>query len=346
MYNEENNIDIRHEIDFHAPACSEQNAIVLPVALFIACIVVTFTLLLLSTPAMAAGQVILKKDAMISDNVVTVGDIFENAGPHADHILAPAPAAGDSMILGSYDLQRIATAFDYNWQPMPGMNQIVLQRAVTEVEKSDIARMVEAAVQDKMGSRDLEVSIDSVIPRLTMNGTEAPEISVKSTLIDTINNKFDVRVAIKSANGSSENLDLNGKVYRTTQIPVLAANYKNGDVIHANDIKMMNIRQDQINQSIALKADDLVGMTPRRSLTSDKPVRMADLERPQIVKKGEMITMILKNGPMTLTAKGKALDDGAKGETIRVLNTESNRTIEAQVTAPQRATIALETNRI
>lgn len=346
MYNE-NKIDIRHEIDFHTPAQSDCNkSLFVPIGLFVACLAVTFMLLVVSSPAMAASAVILKQDTFLSDNVVTVGDVFENAGEFADHVLAPAPAAGDTMVLGAYDLGRIASAFNLDWQPMPGMNQIVLQRAVSEVEKSEIARMVEAAVKEKMGSDNLDVSIDSVIPRMIMDGTDAPEITIKSTLIDTINNKFDVRLAIKGANNSRENLDLNGSVYRTTDIPVLTANYKNGDVIRAGDIKMVNIRQDNINQSIALKADDLIGMTPRRSLTSDKPVRMADLERPEMVAKGQAITMVLQNGPMTLTAKGKAMESGAKGDIIRVLNTESNRTIEAVVSAPQRVTIALETNRI
>lgn len=344
MYNEKN-IDIRNEIDFHTPVRNDSHSFALPVAVFVACLAVTFMLLVFSTPAMAAQNVVLKQNGTLSGSVVTVGDVFENAGEHADHVLAPAPAAGDNMILAAYDLQRIAKAFKFNWQPMPGMDQIVLQRAVTEVETSEITRAVEAAVRAKMGG-DIEVSIDGNVPSLVMNGKDAPEITVKSTLVDTLNNKFDVRLSAKNANGVTETMDLRGSVYRLTNIPVLAANYKNGDVINEHDIKMMQVRQDQINQNVALSADDLIGMTPRRSLTSDKPVRMADLERPQIVKKGELITMVLKNGPMTLTAKGKALDNGAKGDLIRVLNTESNRTIEAEIIAPQRAAITLETNRI
>jgi flagella basal body P-ring formation protein FlgA len=42
-----------------------------------------------------------------------------------------------------------------------------------------------------------------------------------------------------------------------------------------------------------------------------------------------------------LTAAGKALDDGGRGELIRVVNIQSNRTIDATVAAPGQVELAL-----
>jgi flagella basal body P-ring formation protein FlgA len=42
---------------------------------------------------------------------------------------------------------------------------------------------------------------------------------------------------------------------------------------------------------------------------------------------------------MYLTARGKALDDGAMGQAIKVSNTGSNRVIEARVTAQKEVTV-------
>ena len=342
------NIDIRHEVDFMTAAPVYSRGLLTSVGLCVVCLMISFALLLFSTPrAMAASQtVILKQDVYLSDNVITVGDVFENAGSHADHVLAAAPAAGDTMVLGYNDLKRIADAFNYEWNAT-GADRIVLQRAVSEVDKSDITRLVEASVYDALGETDnLEISIDTVLPRLLLDGRDTPELSVANIKTDLVNNRFNMDVIAKNAQGTKKTIDLSGHFYRLTNIPVLAVNLKKGDVIRNSDINLMTVRQEQINQNIALRLDDLVGMAPRRSLTSDKPVNMADLERPQIVEKGDIVTMVLKNGPMTLTAKGKALDDGSMGDTIRVLNASSNRTVDAEVTGPQRATITLETNRI
>ena len=57
-------------------------------------------------------------------------------------------------------------------------------------------------------------------------------------------------------------------------------------------------------------------------------------------KKGDLVIMVLKKGALNLTTKGKALDNGAKGDMVRILNTNSRQTIEAQVTGPQKVTIS------
>jgi len=42
---------------------------------------------------------------------------------------------------------------------------------------------------------------------------------------------------------------------------------------------------------------------------------------------------------MTLTAKGKALQDGALGDMVRVANTDSNKSLQGVVTAHREVTI-------
>ena len=344
-----NHIDIRNEIDF--PVLSKKGGgLIASIGLCVICLLFSFVMLMISTPrAMAADNVVvLKQDVYLSDNVVTVGDVFENAGRHANHVLAPAPDAGDELVLGHNDLKRIVDAFGYTWVNTNTAARVTLKRAAQEVEKSELARLAEQAVLGKLGTSaaGIEISMDTVLPRVIMDGMDKPVLIVDDVKTDPVNETFSVQVSAENAAGDQERIDINGHYYRLIDVPVLAVNLKNGDIIRDGDIKTLTLRQNQINQSIALSNDDLVGMTPRRTLTSDRAIRMSDLERPEVVEKGQMITMILKNGPMTLTAKGKALDSGSMGDVIRVLNASSNRTVEAEVTGPQRASIALEVNRI
>jgi flagella basal body P-ring formation protein FlgA len=53
-----------------------------------------------------------------------------------------------------------------------------------------------------------------------------------------------------------------------------------------------------------------------------------------LVVRGSLVMMKIQTSLMTVTAQGKAQQDGAMGETIRVLNTQSNRVVEGVVTAP------------
>ena len=82
-------------------------------------------------------------------------------------------------------------------------------------------------------------------------------------------------------------------------------------------------------------------MTPRRVIFEDKPIKIEDIEAPRIVKRGENVTMVFKEGPLVLTAQGKALEFGAKGDAIRVTNLTSSRTVEAIVTGEKEVSVSV-----
>jgi len=307
--------------------------------------VLTF-LLLVATSVQAHAEdtvnpaVFLKTDIYISDKVVTVGDIFENAGAHANHVLAPAPQADETMILGMSDLVRIKDAFELNWTPLNKFDKAVLQRAVSEIDKSDIARLVEQSILKDFKGKEVELEISTVLPRMVFQGRKDPLLHVTNQTWNPVDNSFNVSVKATGEHGTTKDIDVEGFVYQLTNIPVLDQNIRNGIIIREHNVKMLKLRQNSLNENVALSMNDLIGMTPRRMVQSDRPVRLADLEKPQIVEKGEIITLTLNEGPLSLTAKGRALDAGAKGDVIRVMNLSSKRTIEGLVSAPQRVEIA------
>jgi flagella basal body P-ring formation protein FlgA len=52
------------------------------------------------------------------------------------------------------------------------------------------------------------------------------------------------------------------------------------------------------------------------------------------VRRGETVTLIYQAPGLSLTMRTRALEDGAVGQSVRLLNTASNRTIDAVVTGP------------
>lgn len=57
------------------------------------------------------------------------------------------------------------------------------------------------------------------------------------------------------------------------------------------------------------------------------------------VRRGDMLALTFSAPGIALSARGRALEDGAVGETIRVLNIQSEREVEARVTAPGAAAV-------
>jgi flagella basal body P-ring formation protein FlgA len=311
------------------------------IALAIICMGVSFMLLIIDTAEARAGiPVSIQTETYLSDNVITVGDVFKNAGTHTNHVLAPAPAIGESMVLGIYDLQRIAQAFDLEWIPANRHQKVVLQRAVSEVEKSEIALLIEEALKNETGMENIEIDLETVLPRLTVNGLEKPVLSADAVKFNPADESFRITVNINGTNGPAESIAVKGRIHRLIEVPVLNENLRQGDIIRKHHIEYSTIRAVELAQTYVLDSATAIGMTPRRSIISDRPIRINDLEKPRLINKGDMITMILKNGALSLTVKGKALDAGAKGDVIRVMNTTSRRTIEAKINSSQHVMVA------
>lgn len=52
------------------------------------------------------------------------------------------------------------------------------------------------------------------------------------------------------------------------------------------------------------------------------------------VRRGETVNLVYEMPGMSLSMRARALEDGAVGQSVRFLNTSSNRTIDAVVTGP------------
>lgn len=52
------------------------------------------------------------------------------------------------------------------------------------------------------------------------------------------------------------------------------------------------------------------------------------------IRRGESVTLVYQAPGVTLSMRARALEDGAVGQSVRLLNTSSNRTVDAVVTGP------------
>src|SRR3546814_14277700 len=77
----------------------------------------------------------------------------------------------------------------------------------------------------------------------------------------------------------------------------------------------------------------LIGMGPRRPFSAQDVIRTTDLETPVMVTKNSMVIIRLQTDRMQLTVQGRALDDGADGDDVRVMNSQSNNVVSAAVVA-------------
>ena len=112
-----------------------------------------------------------------------------------------------------------------------------------------------------------------------------------------------------------------------------------GDVIKAGDIVIERRPKNEFSSEPPAQADAVVGQAARRVVRAGQPLRTADLMKPEIVLKNDTVMIYYEVPGIVLTMRGKALESGAEGDLVNVLNVNSKRTIQGVVTGPGRVTV-------
>lgn len=280
-----------------------------------------------------AKAVELKKNSVIEGSVITLGDIFYNLPRNEDKVLGPAPRPGSNMILNARTLMRVAKALDLQWRPMSSADQIVIERAATLVSKDDIESRLVTAIKDSGHKGDFELSMPNSAAEIIMPQDQPATFEISDLNVDSVNERFDAILYAPSKIDPVQTMRVSGAMHTLVDVPVLAGTIRNGHVIKARDITFNKERAKRLNHDVILNPENLIGMTPRRMVIEGKPIKLSEIEAPQIVRRGQNVTIIFKNGAMELTAMGKALENGSKGDLIRVVNANSSRTVAATITA-------------
>lgn len=104
-----------------------------------------------------------------------------------------------------------------------------------------------------------------------------------------------------------------------------------GERIASEDLVVEQIALGGGAERFALSLDQLVGRMAKRNILPGQPVELRSLERPAAVRRGAGITVQVHAGPMVVTMKGEALEDGAVGDSVRVMNPASSQVLVGRV---------------
>jgi len=294
-----------------------------------------------ASPNLAQAAVAPKADSMISGDVVTVGDVFSGVTHDAGYVLAPAPSYGKALTLGAYDLQRVSDAFNLGWYPKTWHEQVVIRRDAHEIDGVAIRDAVRGKVEAGLSSRKVEVRLDTRDMSIAVPRAVPATVSVSDLRYDAAKGTFTATLtAPAGAARPTVRRSVSGRVFTLVSVPVLKTARMPGDTIRAGDISYVDTRGDDLAASTITDPARLIGMTPRRALAALKPVSASDVIQPPLVKRGQTVILQLQNGQMFLTAQGRALEDGVKGDTVRVANTASNQVVQGTVTGLKTVTVA------
>ncbi|MEI6558994.1 MAG: flagellar basal body P-ring formation chaperone FlgA [Rhodospirillaceae bacterium] len=294
----------------------------------------------LSLAAFAADAAQLRLQTTTTEDTIKLGDFFDGlARTDAERLIVPAPPLGRSVSFDADFLRRLAQTYHVDWQPASRETRILVSRAARTIGIEELRKPVMAALARRSAGGRLEVEFDNPLLQVVVPSGPMPEITVEEVYYNANQNHFSAEAVIGAGGPAPQRVSLAGRARLIVEMPVLNRRINPGEVITRADIGWVEFNANQLSGNLAASEADLVNHTPRRSLAVNIPVYLYEVQAPKVVSRGQMVTMVLRSRNMLLTTQGKATQDGAAGEVIRVINTQSNRSVDATVVSANEVTV-------
>ncbi len=117
---------------------------------------------------------------------------------------------------------------------------------------------------------------------------------------------------------------------RKKPAPVKAAQHlRAGTVLHASDLI--------VDGDDPRSLEAFVGMEIKRAVYAGKVISENDIGLPTIVERNAIVSLEFVRGPLIITTEGRALDAGAAGESVRIMNLSSKIILTAEIVGPNKA---------
>lgn len=289
--------------------------------------------------AARAEAATLRTMTTLHASVVKLSDLFDDAGANAERVLGPGPGAGGRIVVEAPQLAAIAHQFHVDWRPASTADRAVLDRPGRPMKRDDVLRAVRNALQAAGASEDCDIGLAEFTPPLVPFDS-APQPVVSDLDYDANAGRFSAILSVTGEAMDPINMRLTGRVDDMVELPVSTNRLVAGTVLRAEDVHMARVRVSLVHGEVARRIADAVGLQLRHQLAAGLPLATSELTRPSLVQKGANVLMQLDSPGIALTAQGKALEAGAVGERIRVLNPVSRAVIEAEVTGPNRVRVS------
>jgi len=279
----------------------------------------------------------------VSAEIVRIGDLVENAGAAADVPVFRAPDLGQT---GAVQLARIIEAlrpYDLTGLDTGGLNEVVVTRLSRAMTAKDVTDRITRALSGQYGlgdAQNLAVILDRDIRILHVEPTVGGDLVVSRMHVDPRTGRFDIAFELPGSTLSRRaGLRFTGTVTETVEAAMLTRSLRIGEVVKASDVTMGRRPKAELRGD-GMGPDQVIGMAAKTALRNGQALRTDDLIKPQIVQRNEAVTIYYEVPGIMLTVRGKAVEGGAMGDVVGVLNIQSNRTVQATVIGPGRVTIA------
>lgn len=304
------------------------------------------TLLALALPAAAADDFIaaptLRASVTVTSDVVRIGDLIDNAGSAALIPVYRSPDLGTTGALPVAQVLSVLRAKQVIGVMTGDIKEVQVTRLARTLASKDIENAVAAALERRFGlgeAANLTVTLDRSVAEMRLDASNTGALQPAATRYDARSGRFDIVFEIANdSNPAPTKLRFTGTAIETVEVAVLTRDIDRADLLKSSDLSLERRPKAEVAGEPAAR-DRSIGMQLRRPMRAGTPIRLADIVKPDFVVRDQAVTIIYQVPGLYLTTRGKAVESGAEGDIVSVLNLQSKRTLTGVVTGRGQVTV-------
>ncbi|WP_331312520.1 flagellar basal body P-ring formation chaperone FlgA [Methylobacterium mesophilicum] len=296
----------------------------------------TFALLgALAIPAMARAEGLrLRGDVTARGDVLTLADLVEGAPE-----LLGAPALGATGTIQTRRILDAAAALGLNGLETGGRLQIAVQRAARRLGPPEIEAALKRGLETGYGlhAPSIAVRFDGDGPTLL-----APvDLEGQAAALDVTYDPRTRRVAgLVSLGERQASLRVSGVVIELREVAVLTRNLNRGEPVREGDVALERRPRESVAPDAQGSATAILGEVAQNTLTAGTVLRVTDTAPPELVARGENVTIVYETPSISLSMRGLSNDSGRMGAVVNVVNVASKKILQATVIGPGRVSVS------
>ncbi len=154
--------------------------------------------------------------------------------------------------------------------------------------------------------------------------------SIKKTSSLSPGKKF-ITAVILVNNQEQATVKMYGDVHFWGSVISLAHPLPRRSILSEDDLVTEFTDISMLGDDIIYDADDIIGKQTKKSLPEGAVLYRRYLKNPTLVKRGDLVTILATVGSLRVTVPGEIKNTGGLGDTVRVKNMMSRRTLQARV---------------
>ncbi len=201
-------------------------------------------------------------------------------------------------------------------------------------------------METELNTNEFELIIGGHTPSIMVAMDETPSVAVENISYSVNKESFTAIVIAPVGTDNPRRYKVSGKFYKQVLVPVAAKLIPSGDEITEENIDYKLVRESKVSRNVAVHIEDILGRSPKRTVRTGGTIALSNLGDPVTVAKGKLVAVTLKNGGITLSITGRALESGSTGDIIRVENISSRKPVQAQIISAQEVRIITAQQRL